>query len=112
MGHMQAEWYETDYWRVETTAGTWIIPQDVESDPNNLAAYVEGEIADPEQDVYAEHGWIGRLSAPGYLDATDWSAAETEQDLKEQLAELYELCPEHLTDLNEEYDCEECKAQD
>lgn len=111
MGHMQAQWYETDFWRVETSIGTEIVPMEVESDPARLAPYVEGTIESVEDDVHSEHSWLGRLSAPGYLDCTDWVTGETEKDVKEALADLYDLCPEHMCELDENYECPECAAE-
>lgn len=96
MGFMRAEWYQTDYWRIETSAGTCIVPKDVESDRSRLAPYVDVGTYDPDDDVYAESGWVGRMSAPGYMDCTDWIACETEEEVKRELAEAYDLNPETM----------------
>lgn len=34
-------------------------------------------------------GWGARLSAPGYLDSTEWSLFESEQEAQEYLMEVY-----------------------
>jgi hypothetical protein len=39
--------------------------------------------------------WFCRLSAPGFLDATDWSGPfETEQEAQDFIREFYEVDPE------------------
>lgn len=76
-------------WRVETTAGTWYVPGDVESDRDSLDDYVEGKIQDPDEDVTAVFGYFGRMSAPGYLDCTDWTFGETEEEVRNELSASY-----------------------
>jgi hypothetical protein len=40
-------------------------------------------------------GWFCRLSAPGYMDCTDWSGPfETEQEARDHIAETYDVDPE------------------
>lgn len=74
--------------RVETTVGTWYVPSSVETDLTKLADYVEGTIRAPE-DVEEVYGYFGRMSAPGYLDCTDWIFDETEAGVRSELAEFY-----------------------
>lgn len=81
---------KTDYWEVETTQGTCIIPTDVHGwtavtlDPNELADYCLGDIEDSEP-LSRKEGWLARMSAPGYMDCTDWAAFETEDEAVEYL---------------------------
>jgi len=53
----------------------------------DLEDYVDGK--------YIEHweiiGWGARLSAPGYLDCTDWSVFDTEREAKEYLRDTYDV---------------------
>ena len=42
--------------------------------------------------------WGSRLSAPGYMDRTDWNLYDTEKEAKEGLADIYDLCPSCLKD--------------
>jgi hypothetical protein len=86
MGFMEPEVTERMAgWRVETTHGTWFVPGDVESSPEALADYVSGEV----EDVEPIKGYFGRMSAPGYLDATDWTFGETAEEVWQELAEYY-----------------------
>lgn len=41
-----------------------------------------------------EFGWFCRLSAPGYMDCTEWSGPfDTEDEAREHLAETYDIDP-------------------
>lgn len=88
--HLQPQVYEGDYFEVETTHGTEIVPTDVigrtvDTHVEALLGYLEGKPNDPEQTCEVKTGWLARLSAPGFLDCTAWSAYETEQDARESL---------------------------
>jgi hypothetical protein len=117
MSFMQPTAYETDYLLVDGPSGTDVIPCDVadftptpemrhdaevtESDP--AGSWVRVEYPDgpflvpPELADYCEnrkaysiercHGWVGRMSAPGYLDCTDWETGDTEEAVVSQLKE-------------------------
>lgn len=63
--------------------------------------------ADVEEDEIEEQtGWWARLSAPGYMDATEWLGPyETEDEAKDDLAEENNLCPSCLAELDENYEC-------
>jgi hypothetical protein len=56
---------------------------------DQLSSYIESR---PERvtEVALVHGWGARMSAPGYLDATNWTVFETEADAKRYLREEYE----------------------
>jgi len=47
--------------------------------------FVDGEVYSIEYRA----GCIGRLSAPGYLDCTDWIWGDTEQEVSDALDDLY-----------------------
>ena len=97
MAFMEKQAEHMACWQIETTSGTESVPADlvgdklspVESTRFELAPYLEGtplRDADPE---YVE-GWFARLSAPGYLDCTDWSGPfASEKEAMEYLEELY-----------------------
>lgn len=104
MSYMQPEIYEGDYWVVETTAGTEIIPCDVCPAPEGVADYIEGTILGC--DIDRHHGWLARLTAPGYLDATTWITETTEEGARAELARTYDLCPKCMNDDGEEHACE------
>lgn len=95
MSFMQPEIYESDYYEVEYDHGsTAFIPLDVvDADYNgNLRDYVEGKIDEPDAPVTVKSGWVCRLQAPGYMDATDWSAFDTEREAIEHILETYGSC--------------------
>jgi hypothetical protein len=93
------------HWRVETADGTWFVPGHVvpvpewikpgvpitESWPDTLDFL--GDHIEPQWDLVTEievvTGYCGRLSAPGYLDGTNWSFDRTKRGIKEQLKDLY-----------------------
>lgn len=80
---------------IETTHGTEKVPADVAGDvstPAELADYLGGE---PEEgaELERESGWYSRLSAPGYLDRTDWLGPYTsEARAFIELAETHDIC--------------------
>jgi len=51
-------------------------------------------------------GYGVRLSAPGYMDCTEWSVFDTEAECRDHLAEFWEVCP----DCGEPTDCEDCEC--
>lgn len=86
---MQPTVSQGKYWEVETTHGIFIVPAEVageDADKQSLSQYVEGDImGEPEM----KEGWYGRMSAPGYLDATDWIAGDSEDAVKQELADAH-----------------------
>jgi hypothetical protein len=96
--HMQPQIEETDYWEIDTDVGTEIVPADVVSIPAQVdftvtgddelepfASYCEGE---PDQ-ATLRHGWLARLSAPGYMDCTEWSAFSSFEAAADYLLDTY-----------------------
>lgn len=93
-GFMTPDIYFGGFFLVETSAGTECIPADVigrtcSTAAESFADYCEGSIDDPDALVEYREGWLARLSAPGYMDCTDWSHHETEADAVEYLVETY-----------------------
>lgn len=98
MSFMQPHIEFASFYLVETVHGTECIPEDVcgaITDPRQLQGYCEGDICFDEDIPASEQvpelrtGWIARLSAPGYMDCTDWSWHETEDEAREYLADAY-----------------------
>jgi hypothetical protein len=101
------EWYE-----IETTCGTVFLPkEDVgyfegtisidEVEQNvyprtieKLSRYCEGKIWSVETRI----GYGARLSAPGYMDCTEWAVFDTPEQAQAYLDEYY---PEDETDETE-----------
>ena len=53
-------------------------------------------------------GFGARLSAPGYLDCTEWTVFETEEEAAAYLADQFDLCPTCFEPLDEDYGCQDC----
>ena len=69
-----------DFVEYEWNGGTYFVPADIEGIlPSNI------EIIERYSDK-----WFSRLSAPGYLDCTDWSGPfDTEEEAFNYLEEMY-----------------------
>lgn len=88
-GFMKPQIVRDDWYVVDTTNGNTFIPIDVigeDAEKDDFADYIEGEYLDHEKIT----GWGARLSAPGYLDCTDWCVFDTEEKAKEHLREAYD----------------------
>ena len=102
---MRPEVWRGDAWEVSANQGeTHIVPTDVLGKCGlhvhntgltvaDLADYVDGTIdTDNDGNPVAELRvgiWFARLSAPGYMDATDCAIFDTEEEAREYLAETY-----------------------
>jgi len=83
-----------DWYCVETSNGTEVVPLDVCLDAENatdLRDYLEGEV-DENSEMEMTRKYGARLSAPGYLDCTDWSLCDSEDEARRYLEEVYEVC--------------------
>ena len=106
-GFMKPEVCYGTWVTVETRYGTYHVPGEFLSDAPDAAEvgpFVEGGAEGIESIEGPREGWGARLSAPGYLDATDWSLYPTEQEAREALADEF---PEDLPD-DSGGDCAEC----
>jgi len=103
---MQPQVYKGAAWRIETYNGTETIPDDVVSlapftgDEDSaeysawlqdaiakLTDYCEGAIIEVPNAPTA--GWLGRMSASGYSDCTDWCLYDSESEAMQDLADHY-----------------------
>jgi hypothetical protein len=95
---LRPTWYQAECYRVETTEGTQTVPCDVvgalpvDADGNVsekgvlfLLAYCAGETISATR----VKGWLAYLSAPGYLDRTDYALLGSEEEAKRYLVEMY-----------------------
>lgn len=100
MAFMQPEVTEKQEWaEVETTAGIWWVPFDVLSkseaesarrgDFEPLLKYTEGNAVYLDQSGIKK-GYGVRLSAPGYMDATDWEVYDNKKEALKRAKELVE----------------------
>ena len=105
MSHMKPETYEGAYWEIETNQGTYFMPADsvgyhaadtaedgftidldgeelseaLEEMRDELALFVPSG-AEIEWASYWRSGELHRLSAPGFMDSTEWSPEPIESD--------------------------------
>lgn len=89
MSHMQRQIVLSDWYAVETTNGTEFIEADlVRKNPTNddFEDYCEGEV---ESFELKTEKWGARLSAPGYMDRTDWTIHDTAEEAAKYLEETY-----------------------
>lgn len=94
MGFMQPQVFHGGYFKIETTIGTEIVPahvvgQTTDTHTKRFYNYVEGRPLDLFATIPYQEGWLARMSAPGYMDCTDWSVHATEEAAYAALAELY-----------------------
>lgn len=104
---MQPVIYLDNYYAVETDNGTEIVPADVvgsiafslllgrcvyvddddwEALSQRLQMYCEANVSG---DITFSRGYLARLSAPGYMDCTDWSAFDNEDEAARYLIDTY-----------------------
>lgn len=94
MSFMHPQVYEDDYFEIDTTAGTEIVPGDVigrtcATHVEAFLNYLEGSPLDPDEEIPVKHGWLARMSAPGFLDCTTWTTHETQFDALAHLVDYY-----------------------
>jgi len=101
MGFMQPSTSFERFLRVEQKNGdSYIVPADV---------YTKEE-GDTIEDLGLT--WGVRLSAPGYMDCTDWMAPyPSEERALYDLAEVFDLCRECMEDDCEAESAEACRAK-
>jgi hypothetical protein len=93
MTFLKPEIFEDSYFEVETNTGTEIVPCSVCGvyvgvNPYKLKDYLSGQPYDDDY-VRPKHGWVARMSAPGYLDCTDWVAFNSKEDAEDYLDDQY-----------------------
>jgi len=103
MGFMQAVWEHGVWLKAETDMGTVIVPANVLTIEDLRREYgqrVEFETVE---------GWGARLSAPGYMDCTEWTLHESAEEAKAYLVDTYELCERCGDDSPENTVCDVCR---
>lgn len=104
MPHMMPEIEHMIMLQIETTCGTESIPADLVNQgatAEDCQAYLEGKpLRDAEPETVS--GWFARLSAPGYMDCTDWSGPfATEDEAREHIRDMFDIDPDTGEDLPE-----------
>jgi len=86
--------YEQGFWyEIETSCGGVAIPADLVGNspsPADFHDYIEGEYASHEK----VEGVGARLSAPGYMDCTEWAVFGSLDEAKQHIEDTYEVNPE------------------
>ncbi len=85
---MEPEVFKSDGWEIETSRGTYFLPSEVEptpEHPEDFEQYVDGKPTSFKK----ISGWFGRMSAPGYLDSTDWTFGKSQMEVEEELEHYY-----------------------
>lgn len=77
--------------------GSEVVPTDVVGDvnpetPEGLAAFLDYVEGAPESAERREC-WAARLSAPGYMDCTPWTLADSEAEARRELRDSFDVCP-------------------
>jgi len=94
MAFMQKQVYFGGYFEIETNQGTEIVPADVigRTMGTHVEAfnnYLEGKPFDEDEVIEHKEGWLGRMSAPGYMDCTAWAAYASEAEAIAELEEYF-----------------------
>jgi hypothetical protein len=101
MPFMTPKYDHGGYYAVETTHGTECVPASLvglHATIEDLIDYTEGNPHE-DQDIEFKAGVGVRLSAPGYMDCTDWSFFATEDEAREYVKDTYEVDPDSGEDL-------------
>jgi hypothetical protein len=91
---MQKQVVYDRWFEVETHNGTQYIQQDfvgmtLNPDYSELVEFLDVTNADDIYSCRVVDGYGARLSAPGYLDCTEWTVFETKEDALSFLDEFY-----------------------
>jgi hypothetical protein len=93
------------WWRFDTAAGVQEFPGELlkqpAGDPLNDKDFLEAALQYLEHtfkveeitEVEVVEGYGARMSAPGYMDCTEWSVFDTEEEAREYLVEEEGICP-------------------
>ena len=97
---MVPQYTNDDFFTGETVCGEGVVAP---CDAFGTAAAFATEMEAMPTSVERVRGkWWARLSAPGYLDATDWNGPfDTEAQARESIESMYEVDPETGEDLGD-----------
>ena len=79
---MKPEIQDGTWWVVDGPDGMWVFPLRYFTRDDLMSEY-------PKAEIETQRGYGSRLSAPGYLDCTDWGLHPTEDAAAEELLEIY-----------------------
>ncbi|MNK49863.1 hypothetical protein D3C87_687280 [compost metagenome] len=95
MAIMKPQVYQGDYFAVNTSQGTEVVTADdvgrtCATHVEALLNYLSGTPDDADELCELKNGWLARMSAPGYLDCTDWTAYPTEAAARAALDDMFD----------------------
>lgn len=103
MAFMVPEYIEDAPYEVEDRHGfETIVWSDLVGDNPKLEDFKDYIEAEPINFERLPRGIIFRLSAPGYLDSTEWGYAKTIEEARQQIEEFWEVDPDTGDELLEE----------
>lgn len=74
-----------EWWWLDTKEGVVVYPEDLFTEEWVKNEHKDDVIEGPEKKI----GWGARLSAPGYLDCTEWCVLDSEEEAREYLMDNY-----------------------
>lgn len=86
---MKPQIVQDDWMQIDTSEGSFCLPTYALGD-NPSAETIQDHCGGEYFGHETISGWGARLSAPGYLDCTDWCVFDTEEEAKEYLREQYD----------------------
>lgn len=105
MGFMQQEILSGEWYEIDGSHGTTYVPSDIigavtikgkairkgklYQATNNLVAQLRDYVSGDIYSVQLREGYGARLSAPGYMDRTEWSVFDTQDEAQEFLDDFY-----------------------
>lgn len=98
MTFMKPVYYEGAYSIIENTSGeSWYVPEEIAW--KDAGDYCEGSPAS----LTIQEGVLWHLSAPGYMDQTAWTPADTIEEARKELSDQHEVCADCGEDYSEEW---------
>ena len=101
---MVPQYFKGAMWSLDTDTGRELVDVDLITPRRGMTQlsseelhaifgdYIEG---DEIYSVEIERGWFARLSAPGYMDRTDWGGPyKTKREAKDYIEEMYDVDPD------------------
>jgi hypothetical protein len=88
---MRVDEFEWGFMKPQIIADKWFTAENEWGDSESVPAEYEHELRDAGFTLEGGHsfGYGARLSAPGYMDCTDWVVFDTFEEADEYLAEMY-----------------------
>ena len=92
MSFMEIETHPGPFFAIDGRDGTTYVPADVigeDTDPKDLDAFADYYDGREVESVELVRQAGARYTAPGYLDCTPWTVADTEEEAAEEARGMY-----------------------